>query len=44
LARKVSTPSDQVGATSTLLTVTAVPFVRSASPRAIETWAVFVIA
>ena len=40
---KVATPSDRVGPGRTLLTVTPVPRVRSARPRAMASWAVFVI-
>ena len=42
--RNTSTPSDQVGATSALLTVTRVPLVSSARLRAIDTCAAFDIA
>ena len=44
LLMKTSTPSLQVAAGSTLLTVTAVSLVDSASPRAIETRAALLIA
>ena len=40
---KVATPSDSVGPGRTELTVTPVPAVVSATPRAIASWAVLVM-